>query len=74
MPKTRVFEREKWSQHQLTCLNRLGQGFGTREAGMGTLPGGSESSGSTGIVFKQIAALGEAGWPDATWVATALKE
>ena len=27
---------------------------------MGTLPGGSESSGSTGIVFKQIAALGEA--------------
>ena len=27
---------------------------------MGTLPGGSESAGSTGIVFKQIAALGEA--------------
>eukprot|EP00913_Durusdinium_trenchii_P004370 g4050.t1 len=34
-------------------------GFGTREAGMGTLPGGSESSGSTGIPFHQISALGD---------------
>lgn len=42
-----------------TIYDLTGTGFGTREAGMGTLPGGSESSGSTGIVFKQIAALGE---------------
>ena len=31
-------------------MSRLG--FGTREAGMGTLPGGSESSGSTGILAE----------------------
>ncbi|CAL1157289.1 unnamed protein product [Cladocopium goreaui] len=43
-----------------TIYDLTGTGFGTREAGMGTLPGGSESAGSTGIVFKQIAALGEA--------------
>lgn len=42
-----------------TIYDLTGTGFGTREAGMGTLPGGSESAGSTGIVFKQIAALGE---------------
>ncbi|CAK9079994.1 unnamed protein product [Durusdinium trenchii] len=42
-----------------TIYDITGTGFGTREAGMGTLPGGSESSGSTGIPFHQISALGD---------------
>jgi len=42
-----------------TIYSITGTGFGTRFPGLGTLPGGSFSSGDTGVPFKQISALGE---------------
>ena len=41
-----------------TIFSITGTGFGTRFPGLSTLPGGSSSSGSTGLPFKQR--LGEA--------------
>jgi len=46
-----------------TIFSITGTGFGTRFPGLGTLPGGSSSSGNTGVHFKQIPALG-ADWRD----------
>ncbi|OLQ02865.1 Glyceraldehyde-3-phosphate dehydrogenase, chloroplastic [Symbiodinium microadriaticum] len=42
-----------------TIYSITGTGFGTRFPGLGTLPGGSFSSGDTGVPFKQMSALGE---------------
>jgi len=42
-----------------TIFSITGTGFGTRFPGLSTLPGGSSSSGSTGLPFKQIPALGD---------------
>ncbi|CAE7229460.1 mon2 [Symbiodinium natans] len=46
-----------------TIFNITGTGFGTRFPGLSTLPGGSFSSGSTGMAFRQISALGK-DWKD----------